>query len=180
MNAMNTQLREILELVRKAKRSPGEELPVGATADQIEHLEQALGFCVPEELKVWLACCNGPCVGPGGIAGVQTKRKAQDIEALLGNFPKWKRLRWIPVAGDGSGNYYVMTTEGDHHPIIFVDTMEDAASPAYVVASNLWFFFIFYLERDAGKQGWPFQREIVTMKDPNISRHGDFRLPWET
>ncbi len=175
---MHEKIDEVLKAVRLSKLPPGEVLPGGATADQLQRLEQKLGFRLPSEFASWLAACNGPCVGSGGVAGFETRRKSQDIELILANYPLWKERRWLPVAGDGSGNYYLLINEGAGRPVAFFDTMEDDQAPAFVVASNLWSFLLFFIEKELGRSGWPFDREKVLGSDPDILNYEGLRLPW--
>jgi cell wall assembly regulator SMI1 len=176
---MDVRLETILKLVGQSVFPPGETVPAGATPAQIERLENSLGFHVPNELRAWLRNCNGPCIGAGGIAGVETKRRAQDIGSILADHPDWQDHKWLPVAGDGSGNFYLLITNGDKHPVGFVDTMEDARNPAFIVASDLWKFLGFYLEQDVGECRWPFDRGYVVTKDPAILSHGNLGFPWD-
>jgi cell wall assembly regulator SMI1 len=121
---------------------------------------------------------NGPCVGPGGIVGVNTARELQNLESIYDLYPNWKAKRWIPVAGDGCGNYYVLV-HGEHErtPVVFVDVMENSDEPAFVVASSLWQFLDFLFRKDLGMSRWPFDKTEVTETDAKILET-DFVLPW--
>ena len=50
---------------------------------------------------------------------------------------------------------------------------------AYVVASNLFDFLIFYLESSLGKTGWPFDPEFVVGANPDILNFRCLQLPWD-
>lgn len=70
-----------------------------------------------------------------------------DIEARYRGYPHWRVRGWIPIAGDGLGNYYVLDTTRrtrSGHPILFLDheqsEVEICDTPNYVAASNLWSF----------------------------------------
>jgi hypothetical protein len=84
--------------------------------------------------------------------------------------PGWHDRRFVPVAGDGCGNYYVSDASLGLtvSPIFFVDTFVNPLQPAYVVASNLWLFLRFLFMKDLGKSRWPFSREEVLANDPAI------------
>jgi len=98
-------------------------------------------------------------------------------------FPEWRQNGWVPVAGDGCGNYYVLMSNekhGENSPVIFVDTLSESDSGAYVVASSLFHFLRFYLEADIDRTGWPFDEAYVVGRDPAIMNFHDFELPWAT
>ena len=151
----------------------------GAAAAQLSAATQQLPFSLPPELQDFLSFLNGPCIGPGGILGIQTTRPALDLLIVLEQYPTWKANAWIPVAGDGCGNYYVMVLgQFGRHPICFVDTVAAPNELAYVVGSNLWKFLEFLLERELGRKGWPFSAEFVLERDPNLANIECAPLPW--
>ena len=55
------------------------------------------------------------------------------------------QLGWLPVAGDGCGNYYVLREDGT---VGFVDTMQDPGKIDRQAASGLLWFMIGLLEHD--------------------------------
>ena len=65
----------------------------------------------------------------------------------------WRDRGWLPVAGDGCGNQYVLVSHGI----------------AYVVASDLWTFLRFLLLRETGDGRWPFDRRAVIAADPELA-----------
>lgn len=67
---------------------------------------------------------------------------------------------------------------GPGYPIMFVEAQVDPDEPAYIVASDIWHFLIFLLEKEIRKTEWPFKRESVISQDPSIERFRDVRLPW--
>src|SRR3712207_5471316 len=107
---------EVQELLR-----PGAwcgELPLGATAEQIEDFEKRMELRLPDELRQWLTFCNGPLAGPAGLLGLRPDDSRVDVSTALK--PVWKQKGWIPLAGDGFGNYYVLDTQtmvGATHPV---------------------------------------------------------------
>lgn len=172
---------EVIAIMHKAPMPPGESLPPGASDDSISKCEQRLGVTFPQSLRSWLRTCNGPCVGPGGITGIKKSRKSQDIEAILGNHPNWLRKGWIPVAGDGCGNYYTIAGTGEFgcgEPVLFLDCMENESVPAFVVASNLQRFLTFLLRRELDQIAWPYDRTTVEHEDPEILSVRNIPLPW--
>lgn len=44
------------------------------------------------------------------------------MSSYLGLFPEWTLKGWLPVAGDGCGNYYVLLADGS---VGFVETASD-------------------------------------------------------
>lgn len=76
-------INDIIEILQKVPGAPGEQLPSGATKELFEKAEKCNGLLLPSDLKQWLMITNGPCVGPGGIFGIFTKRKSLDILEVL-------------------------------------------------------------------------------------------------
>jgi hypothetical protein len=68
-----------------------------------------LGHPLPAALAAWLSVCNGAAIGPGGVFGQRPDERFLDIVSVRERHPGWRRQGWIPVAGDGCGNYYVLT-----------------------------------------------------------------------
>ncbi|GAA1896347.1 SMI1/KNR4 family protein [Lapillicoccus jejuensis] len=111
-------------LVQGAVRAPDETVR-GATPAELVALEARLGRPLPAELAAFLSVCNGARIGPGGFFGQRPDAPSCDLPTVAALWPGWAQQMWLPVAGDGCGNYYLLTTEGD---VGFVDTMEDPAS----------------------------------------------------
>jgi cell wall assembly regulator SMI1 len=172
---------DVYRLLKEVPKPPDYELPRGATRENIRTFEEVTGLCVPAPLVELLLYTNGPVVGPGGIFGIAAARTDLDIETVLRQFPSWKSLGWIPVAGDGAGNYYVITVlpnKGKDHVVLFVDTHDNPEEAAYIVASNLWNFLHFLLSAETGERGWPFEPQKVLSEDPDLSAHDNFPMPW--
>ena len=125
---------------------------------------------------------NGPCVGPGGLYGIKTIRKHLDIEVYLEMFPGWQTKKWIPIAGDGCGNHYILATQDDYgagFPVLFIDCSMDDESPAFIVASDIGHFLAFLLGKELGVSGWPFDEASVVHADPSIRHFQGVALPWD-
>jgi len=60
-------------------------------------------------------------------------------------YPRWVELGWLPVAGDGCGNYYVLRDDG---AVGFVDTMKDPDQIDRQVAGDLLMFMTGLLASD--------------------------------
>jgi len=170
---------EVKQLVRRVGLPPEEQLPEGTTEEAILAFEARTGLIVPASLRKWLRFVNGPCVGPGGVLGIGPKHSFLNMEEILRCYPEWRENGWIPVAGDGCGNYYILNTNEDSGPIYFIDTALDLEHLAYVVASCLWRFLWFILKQELGSNGWPFLREYVTSNDPDIIKCVAAPAPWD-
>jgi len=172
----------ILHLLGRVSVPPGYIFPTGADRSSIEKFENEFGIQLPVDLKNWLEISNGPLVGPGGIFGIGNVSNGLSIANHLRLYPAWPARGWIPIAADGCGNYYALDFSGaykDLHPIIFVEPSIDDLEPAYVVASCLWIFLESLLLREVHESRWPFDREEVVKRDPNILRVIGISLPWE-
>jgi cell wall assembly regulator SMI1 len=92
-----------------------------------------------------LSVCRGARIGPGGVFG--QRPDTPDVDTVLRRdlFPGWAELGWLPVAGDGCGNYYVLAEDGT---VGFVDTMKDPDRLDRRVASDLLSFMIELLAHD--------------------------------
>lgn len=172
---------EVLGLLAKVPAPPNEDTPPGATESDIAGFEERIGLRVPTKLRAWLLASNGPCVGPGGVFGIEPRREALDIERLMALRPIWHEKGWIPVAGDGCGNYYVVPCRGEFgegEPVMFIDTMEDDSVPAYIAASDMWRFLRFLFKKELNESKWPYDRDEVLKADPDIVTFRDVPLPW--
>lgn len=184
----------------------------GASEDALSRAGQRLGFPLPDQLARWLRICNGSYLGPGGLLGIETVTDFLDLEHTLASvsrlWPEWRVRRWIPVAGDGCGDYYVLdASAGKPWPsgaVFFVDH-EDFDRLAYVVASALPRFLCFLFDEElqarprrlepapsdgadwraelhaqirAEPPSWPFHREYVLERDPDLASFPAALLPW--
>lgn len=189
MSTLRAEIEAVRELLRKVSHPPEEDLPVGVVEAEIEAFAERTGIIVPRPMAAWLRLSNGPCVGPGGLFGIRPARESLDIEFYLDIYPQWRQRGWIPVAGDGCGNYYVLATAqefGPGWPVLFIDTMVSPDEPACIVASDIWRFLVFLLEEELLKEKgirdtpWPFDRVDITRRDPGIEGFTGVPLPWDT
>jgi hypothetical protein len=60
-----------------------------------------------------------------------------DIAAHLDLHPQWRELGWLPVAGDGCGNHYVLVRGGE---VAFVESVCDPDDVASIAGAGLWMF----------------------------------------
>lgn len=66
-------------------------------------------------------------------------REHLDIKQILNLYPQWLLMNWIPIAGDGSTNLFVVDVaknENKRHPVYYVDTQESPDKPTYIAASG--------------------------------------------
>lgn len=174
--------RRIRELLAAVRRPPGGPVIPSIADGGLEGFLLRTGIQIPADMANWLRITNGACVGPGGLFGIRPPRKFLDIERVLKSYPDWQAKKWLPVAGDGCGNYYVMPTNGEFgngYPIVFIDTIASQEKPAYIVASDLEHFLIFLLESELGNGTWPFDERAVAAEDPTMTKFTGIPLPWE-
>lgn len=176
------QMEQISELLYQVPRPPEDSIPSGVTDEEIAQFEERTGIVVPAVLRSWLSVTNGPCVGPGGFYGIHPLRSHLDIEEYLTRYPNWNKRQWIPVAGDGCGNHYIMPTQNEFglgYPVLFIDVGRAVDSPSYVVASDLEHFIVGILRKEIGSTGWPFSRDNTLTFDPQLSEYHGVPFPWE-
>ena len=140
---------EVKRLAREVSRPPAAQLPAGATDEAAFAFEKRTGLALPPSLREWLEFMNSPCIGPGGLLGIDSPQSWLNIETVLQMYPSWRTNGWIPVAGDGCGNYFILNTS-EHGAVYFIDTARDANRLAYAVGSSLWSFLWFMLNRELG------------------------------
>jgi len=158
----------------------GEKLPSGLSQEALAALEERVGLRFPKVLREWLYFTNGAPLPPGGFFGIRPGTGFRDYESFFDRHPDWKTKGWIPVAGDGSGNYYVLWTAPDNRcPIFFLDMHEDPERPTYVVASELWLFVRSLLRKELMGSAWQFDRAEVLREDPDILAFPELTKPWE-
>jgi hypothetical protein len=197
----------ILDLVRRSS-PPDAVIPEGASEEECDAFEQRTGIDLPQDVRSWLMLSNGPLVGPGGLYGIRTPKSFLDIESQLHSYPQWKTEKWVPVAGDGCGNYYLVNTQGEFgegHPVFFIDTIASKDLPSHIVASDIGHFLIGILEQELDSQNrhelaglshaelcaggspleqftgrWPFDEHSTIEFDPHILDFPGLTLPWMT
>ena len=147
-----------------------------ASDADLTELGVCLGFPVPSELAAWLRVCRGSTAGPGGLFGVGNTADGLNIDSYLTWFPEWLEEGWIPVAGDGTGNYYILDASKNGHPVGFVEPSETVSEVQYFVASGLGVFLRELLVHEISRNRWPFDRNYVGRVDPAVLALEP--LPW--
>ena len=172
----------IMELLEKVPQPPEEPIPVGVSDKECDDFEIRTGITLPAGLRSWLKVSNGPCVGPGGLYGIRPQRSYLDIESHLAMYPCWISKKWIPVAGDGCGNEYIVPTRGEYgdgFPVLFVETSYSTDVPSFIAASDFGHFLVLLLEEELQKTGWPFDMQRLLNMDPQITKFSGVPFPWE-
>lgn len=132
-----------------------------------------------EELAAWLRVCKGAAIGPGGLFGARRDTDFLDMASRAAAYPGWRQLGWLPVAGDGFGNFYILLTRGPLAGCVaFVEAVSGPDEITYVAASSLWSFLRFLFEAELGAKGWPFDWDVVLAADPDLARVPAELLPW--
>lgn len=172
---MTASLDEAYQLLLQIPRWENWAEPQGASTDSITSFQRRMALVLPDVLFDWLRRCNGACAGPGGIFGLCPDNSFIDIEATLLLYPEWSAKGWIPIAGDGCGNYYLLLPDAS---VCFFDTQCDPGNAMYVVASDLPHFWVSLFRRELGETGWPFDPSYVLAFDPQISKCTTAPMPW--
>jgi hypothetical protein len=55
----------------------------------------------------------------------------------------------------------------------------DSSSPSYAVASSIGSFVLFALQRELDEECWPFDREYVVARDPELASCMGLPMPWD-
>ena len=174
--------KRLKQLLHMLPHPPEVGIPPGVTDSDIGEFMQRTGVTLPSQFRQWLKIANGPYVDSRATFGIQTSTEYRDIEAIYHLLPVWKSKKWIPVASDGCGNYYVVPTDqeyGEGYPVVFVEVMQGSDKPAYIVASDVAHFLEFLMEDELKlAHAWPFDEAYVLRKDPEIAKFHDISFPW--
>lgn len=146
-----TAKQNVMDLLPKLILAPEDTLPKGATLQQIDDFEARTSLRLPHQIRDWLLFCNGPCIAEGGVYGICSDRPFLNIETYLNDCPQWLKNGWLPVAGDGCGNYYLAVLDRSDLsscPVFFVDHEESHDELAYEVAPDFWSFLEWLFKKD--------------------------------
>lgn len=135
-----------------------------------------LGIQAPSEYLEWLEVSNGAYVDSQFLTGIATGDHL-DMEMIYARFPNWVNAGFIPVAGDGLGNFYAIETRekyGSGQPIVFFDHEESMETPSFIVASRFPIFLAEFIDKETNHDSpWPYSKEAVLQIDPEIEQfHG--------
>ncbi|MGQ0845249.1 MAG: SMI1/KNR4 family protein [Sporichthyaceae bacterium] len=184
---------------------PGAPVPDGATPEAIAVFETEIGRTLSASMRTWLGCVNGAAAGPGGLFGIRDRRDSSSLRQMFEIFPDWLELGWMPIAGDGCGNFYVELSRGAGAPggfVAFVECVVDPLEIVYWAASDCLHFVEFLLEDDLRTRPavdsrrpysqaefrarvtaeipgtWPFDPNCVLARDPAMANAPTDFLPW--
>jgi cell wall assembly regulator SMI1 len=162
---------------------PKDVIPPGASEADLDDFVTSTGISLPDDLRTWLRLTNGVYFTHTIFAGIRPFPPRLDLEADLRDRPHWKQKAWIPVATDGSGSTYLMASRqefGEGYPLFLIEgTQRDQESPLCIVSSDMEHFLMCSLEKElAGLSGWPFNKDYMIERDPEIMQFPGLRLPW--
>lgn len=172
---------EVMHFLNQLPTPPGQPIPPGTNAEQLRIFEEEHSTPIPETMKDWLKLCNGPNVPPGGYFGIKTGINFLNIDYYWKMHPEWKEKKWIPISGDGCGNYFTICPNRavkNDCPVFFIDIISSAEIPSYIVSSNLWIFLKESMKKEIVKSRWPFQKDITLQLDPGLVEYRSENLPW--
>lgn len=152
----------------------------GLPREQVEAYSQQIGISFPGELVDWLCLVNGVYVDAQALIGIGAF-KGWSMEDFYTSHPRWLEKKYIPVALDGSGDYFVIVTNqeyGPGSPVVFMD-QADLEKPAYIVASSFEIFVREFIRKEKMGGAWPFNPEAVSRIDPKVFDFKNIALPWE-
>lgn len=171
---------ELVDLARRAPSPPGHEL-TGASEAEIKSLESEADRTLSPSFERWLKAVNGAMLGPGGLFGIRNAKDFLSIRQYWDIFPEWKSMGWIPVAGNGLGDYWVAVPrgpDGDPDWVAFINTHEDPLEVERFFASSVTRFVKFLLESELGERRWPADREYDLEHDPSLAATPEEKAPW--
>ncbi|MDQ1444266.1 MAG: hypothetical protein QOI20_730 [Acidimicrobiaceae bacterium] len=169
-----------------ARLTDGAPLPTGASADDVRGFEARTGLTLPGEVVSWLQRVNGALVPPGNVFGLRDAEDFLSIEHYLRIFPDWAGLGWVPIAGDGNGDYWVVFRRdaaggagGERVWVGFVDAQEGFDAIDQIVAGSVLSFLRFLFEGElADDDRWPYDADYVLARDPELAQAPSDLLPW--
>jgi cell wall assembly regulator SMI1 len=174
------RLEDLRALALRVPAPPGYTLPGGASEKELSELELRTGLRIPAEFRAWLVEVNGAMIGPGGVFGARDRRDVLSIEGCVRLFPAWRKLGWMPIASDGTGNFWVTLLGPDKSNgwVAFIDAQIDPEVISYYAATTVFRFLGFLLEAELGERGWPGDKSYVLARDPGLLRVPDCLAPW--
>jgi cell wall assembly regulator SMI1 len=157
-----------------------------ADKNEVARFEKHYGILLDANCKEWLLISNGSDAGQGGFYGIGHEKNSIQINYEV--HPYWILAQWVPVAGDGFGNTYLVdcSDASTRGYIFFIDSYGDASKITYYVSSNFWMFMYMMLISNSNNDYdinecedlWPFNKDFVLSIDPGIVKAPSELLPW--
>lgn len=173
-----TTLDDCIRVLRSAFPNNFEKRIRGASDSEICTLEERLGFALPEALDAWLRVCRG--VSFDFLACLYGTDE-RDHLAIWQHMPEdWPNPHWIPIAGDGCGNYYCLlppTSDAPRGAVGFVEGI-GPESIDYVVASGLYEFLYSYIVAGDASTDWIDDKELLAQRDPALFKITTWPFIW--
>ena len=199
--SIGSQFARAIQLLRSLVASQSLQIEPPFSQDFIDAVCSEFNLTLPLSIVEWLTYCNGMDMAFGYLNGIDEVTNFCNREHIS----HWKERGWIPIAGDGCGNYYLVvkyeTQDESLYPVVFVDHEDSAIGEngenqlcnriSYIVASDLPHFLevvLLYQEHHIQYQNkdddeypdfwWPFDKERMLQFDPNIDKI-EIIKPWD-
>jgi hypothetical protein len=165
----------------------------GVSADRLA-LEKQVADMLPPELVEWLPRATsaapdergsiesfnnlGGMVSFFGSDGLLDRISPPSvIEGVRKWLKSWLGRRWLPIASDGCGDYFLLI---EHVPgrriVVFWDQRNNCDEYDYVYASSLWHFLAGALSKP--HEQWPCNRWATLAFDPDMGELKGVRFGW--
>jgi len=166
---------ELHDLLDAAPKKLDLHVPTHGTQKDLDLVRTVIGSEELYELEIWIMICRGPVLLRSPLVGFgweNSKNEPFHYRDILDGYPEWATLKWVPIANDGCGNYYVFPlTESFQglRPVFSVYVSEDTTKLAEVVASNLLIFVKRLIAAELYEEEEdPFTREAIIQHDPAV------------
>ncbi len=174
------------EATLKAQKAPA---PLPPKPRSLKRLHAHFKHYEVRELYEWLSICDGislPSWIGGAVLGSSGNKMLGivGILDLIGLYDEWPRKDLIPVAADGSGQFFCIVgsewnQDRDVFPIGFVDAMA-LDQVEFYVASSLEAFLRSLLAGVQQKEyEWYFNKRRLLRSDPELAHVQRSLLPWD-
>ncbi len=153
--------------------------PDGVSSDAVQKFSRRIGIPIPSDVQEWLSITNAA----PGYFGVCPRDDSDSMEWIIELNPDWKRLSWLPVARNEFGDYYIRKCDSEETAICMVEGTNSSILQ-YAAASDILHFARFDLEERVALNRnetypWPFDKEFVLSKDPDLAKVTIAPLPWD-
>jgi hypothetical protein len=176
---------EVIDLLDNLSESEGIAIPQGGGEDEFKDIATYMLVEDIAELAVWVSISTGPIPISQPLMGFSVDQNQNDsnhYKNVLSTYPEWRRRKWVPIAGDGCGNYYLyplMNDFNNRRPIFLVDVSKSTITPYCAVASHLFHFLVRLLESELNREDYAFTRDKVLRQDVKIQQISSLAMPWD-